>query len=250
MLLEEVFMTKKGRRKTKGQIAQAKQTLHVPNINPKNVNQSRAMNAFYDEQNLVLHGMAGTGKTFLSLYLTLSDVLSGAVQEEKVYVIRSCVPSRDIGFLPGSAKDKAKEYEAPYYEICSELFGRGDAYDILKQKKKLEFLSSSFLRGKTFRDCFVVVDEFQNMTAQELNTIITRVGKNCRIIFSGDIRQNDIVKGKSGIRDFLRILQELPEFSAVEFGVEDVVRSGMVKSYLLTRQKLEDAGRIGSLEKS
>jgi predicted ribonuclease YlaK len=241
---------RKEKRKGREVVQEARNSLTLIPIQPKSSNQSRVMRDFFtNEQHLVMHGMAGTGKTFLSLYCALYEVLNKTGLQEKVHIIRSAVPSRDMGFLPGSAKDKMKEYESPYYEICGELFGRGDAYDLLKQKKLVEFTSSSFLRGKTFKNCFVVVDEIQNMSDQELNTIMTRIGRDARVIFCGDLRQNDMVKTRSGLRDFLRILREIPDFSLIEFGIDDIVRSGVVRQYLIARQKLEDSGTIQPIER-
>ena len=145
-------------------------------ISPMTDNQSVAFNAWENGANLMLHGIAGTGKTFLGLYFSLKEVMAKNTHYKKVFIVRSVVPTRDIGFLPGSQKDKMKVYEAPYYDIASKLFERGDAYEILKQRNNVEFISTSFLRGSTFYDCIIVVDEIQNMSDQELHTVITRVG--------------------------------------------------------------------------
>jgi len=151
------------------------------------------------------------------------------------------VPTRDIGFLPGSQKDKMKVYEAPYYDIASKLFNRGDAYEILKQRNQVEFISTSFLRGSTFDDCILVVDEVQNMSDQELHTVMTRVGENCRIIFCGDVKQDDLTserkKEMSGLRIFMRIIERMKEFKFVEFQPADIVRSALVKAYILERDR-------------
>ena len=158
-------------------------------------------------------------------------------QYNKIVVIRSVVPSRDMGFLPGSAKDKAKVYEEPYKEICDDLFGRGDGYDILRMKGLVEFATTSFLRGVTFRDAIVVVDEFQNMNLAELDTVITRIGNNCKIIFCGDIRQSDFVKKeeRQGMLTFMKIIDKMNLFDKVEFDVEDIVRSALVKNYIISK---------------
>jgi len=151
------------------------------------------------------------------------------------------VPTRDIGFLPGSQKDKMKVYEAPYYDIASKLFKRGDAYEILKQRNNVEFISTSFLRGSTFDDCILVVDEVQNMSDQELHTVMTRVGENCRIIFCGDVKQDDLTserkKEMSGLRSFMGVIKKMKEFDFVEFEASDIVRSKLVKSYIIERDR-------------
>ena len=147
-----------------------------------------------------------------------------------------------MGFLPGNQKEKMAVYEAPYVSIATKLFGRGDAYAVLKQKNLIEFISSSFLRGETFDDCILIVDECQNMSDQELHTIMTRVGNNCKIIFCGDVKQDDLTserkKEVSGLRTFMQIIKNMREFEFVEFVADDIVRSDLVKSYIIERDRL------------
>jgi predicted ribonuclease YlaK len=210
-------------------------------IAPMTDNQSKAFAAWDDGANLMLHGIAGTGKTFLALYFAIKEVMSKNTQYKKVFIIRSTVPSRDMGFLPGSQKEKMKVYEGPYYDIATKLFQRGDAYEVLKQRNNVEFISTSFLRGSTFDDCILVVDEVQNMNDQELHTVMTRVGENCRIIFCGDVKQDDLTserkKEMSGLRTFMKIIKNMREFSFVEFVAGDIVRSELVKSYIIERDR-------------
>ena len=210
-------------------------------IRPMTDNQSVAFDAWDKGANLMLHGIAGTGKTFLGLYFSLTEVRSKNTHYKKVFIIRSVVPTRDIGFLPGSQKDKMKVYEAPYYDIASKLFQRGDAYEILKQRNNVEFISTSFLRGSTFDDCIIIVDEVQNMSDQELHTVMTRVGENCRIIFCGDVKQDDLTserkKEMSGLRSFMKVIKKMKEFDFVEFEASDIVRSRLVKSYIIERDR-------------
>lgn len=211
-------------------------------IHPMTQTQSDAFDAWDDGDHLMLHGIAGTGKTFLALYFSLSEIFSSSSHYNRVYIVRSVVPTRDMGFLPGSQKEKMRVYEGPYVDICSKLFQRADAYDILKQKQTVEFLSTSFLRGSTFDDCIIVVDEVQNMSDQELHTVMTRVGENCRIIFCGDVKQDDLTserkKELSGLKNFLRIIERMKEFKFIEFHAEDIVRSNIVKSYIIQRDRL------------
>lgn len=210
-------------------------------IKPKTINQRIAFESWRSGKHLMLHGIAGTGKTFLGLYFAISSVFDKLNNYKKVYIIRSVVPSRDMGFLPGSQRDKMKVYEAPYYDICNKLFDRGDAYDILKQKQMVEFASSSFLRGTTFDDCIIIVDEVQNMNDQELHTIMTRVGENCRIIFCGDVKQDDLTSErfneKSGLSTFMRIIKKMQDFKFIEFLPDDIVRSKLVKAYIIERDR-------------
>lgn len=216
-----------------------------PNFNLKRVhpltdNQKKTFDAFHSGKHLMLHGMAGTGKTFLSMYLAIKDLIGGTSEQEKIYVVRSVVPTRDMGFLPGSQKEKMKVYEAPYYAICSELFERGDAYDILKQKNAIEFMSTSFVRGTTLNNCYVIVDEINNMTFHELDSVITRIGKNCRVIFCGDFRQSDLSREqeRNGLKEFMKVIDRLSDFEYIDFLEADIVRSKLVKEYIIARQKL------------
>ena len=210
-------------------------------IEPLTENQRLTFEKYYDGKNLLLHGIAGTGKSFLSIYLALQSLLSDASRYKKLIVVRSVVPTRDMGFLPGSNAEKAKVYEAPYQAIFTELFNRGDAYQYLKQKGLVEFISTSFIRGITLNDCIIVVDEIANMTLHELDSVITRVGKNCRIVFCGDFRQSDFTREheKNGLIDFMRILNRMKSFEYVDFTEQDIVRSAMVKEYIIAKERLK-----------
>jgi phosphate starvation-inducible protein PhoH len=196
----------------------------------------------------MLHGYAGTGKSFIGLYLALNELQTSHIYK-KVIIFRSAVATREIGHLPGSDKDKTKIYELPYYDICAKLYGRGDAYEILKSKKLVEFYSTSFIRGITLDDAIVIVDEVQNMTAEELNSLITRMGNNTKVVMCGDVRQTDLNKRKesSGLRDFYKIIQSMNAFELVEFGIDDIVRSKLVKEYIIKRTELEDRDEIRPL---
>ena len=190
--------------------------------------------AFESERNLVLHGVAGTGKTFISCYLAFDDMTKGMYKQ--LIIIRSAVPTRDIGFLPGSEKEKASVYEEPYKDIAVELFQRGDSYDILKTKGLLHFMTTSYLRGITLKDAVIIVDECQNMSFHELDSIVTRVGTNCRVIFCGDFRQADLAK--NGLQDFIRVLKAMDQFDLIDFEIKDIVRSDFVKDYITAKTDL------------
>lgn len=207
--------------------------LELREIEPLTRNQ---LKAFESNKNLVLHGLAGTGKTFISCYLAFDDMIKG--DYDKLVIIRSAVPTRDIGFLPGTEKEKQSVYEEPYKDICIDLFGRGDAYQILKQKNIVDFMTTSFIRGITLRNAVIVIDECQNMSFHELDSIITRMGENCRVMFCGDFRQADLKGSQSGMQDFLHILKRMEEFNFIEFEVDDIVRSGFVKNYIISKTEL------------
>ena len=215
-------------------MAKRSKTLHgsgleLAEIEPLTRNQLRA---FESDKNLVLHGCAGTGKTFISCYLAFDDMTKN--QYEKLVIIRSAVPTRDIGFLPGTEKEKSSVYEEPYYDISIDLFERGDAYQILKTKRLVHFMTTSYIRGITLRDAVILIDECQNMTFHELDSIITRVGENCRVIFCGDFSQSDLKQ--NGMKEFFEILASMNRFDFIEFGVEDIVRSGFVKEYIIAKE--------------
>ena len=198
------------------------------------------------EKNQFLFGAAGTGKTFVSLYLALNDIFNLKTKYDKVVLVRSLIPTRDIGFLPGDEEDKSALYQVPYQNMVQFMFEMpneqafNSLYDRLKGQGSLFFLSTSFLRGLTFDNSIIIVDECQNLNFHELDTIITRVGQDSRIIFCGDFDQSDLVKHneKNGLHDFLRILEEMEEFNCSEFSIGDIVRSGFVRSYLINKTKL------------
>lgn len=216
-----------------------KQHFSLREIHPLTENQEATFRSYYEGKNLMLHGVAGTGKTYISMYLALEEVLRQNSYYNRVIVVRSVVPSRDMGFLPGNQKEKAKVYEEPYREICDDLFGRGDGYDILRMKNIVDFTTTSYLRGVTFNDAIVIVDECQNLNGHECDTVITRVGENSRIIFCGDYKQTDLnAKERTGFLDFHHIVRSMNCFDFVEFGVQDVVRSGLVKEYILAKDRM------------
>ncbi|HAW78863.1 MAG TPA: hypothetical protein DCX27_03545 [Balneola sp.] len=214
-------------------------SLRIKDVYPKTENQKRIFSLYRQNKNLMIHGLPGTGKTYLSMYLSLSDIISG--HYDKIIIFRSAVATRDIGFLPGSAKDKVKEFEAPYSEICSKLFDRDDIYHLLKMRKMVEFRPTSFIRGITFDNAIIIVDEVQNLNDHEVSSVITRMGNNSKIIMCGDFRQSDFVtKGaeESGIKNLFKTTKLMPSFSHVELGIDDIVRSGIVKEYIQARHEL------------
>ena len=206
-------------------------SLVLTEVEPLTRNQVKA---FDSTKHLILHGLAGTGKTFISSYLAFDDMAKGSF--EKLVIIRSAVPTRDIGFLPGTEKEKSSVYEEPYKDIANEIFGRGDAYGILKQKSLVESMTTSFIRGITLKHAVILIDECQNMSFHELDSIITRMGQGCRVIFCGDFRQADLKQ--NGMQDFMQILKRMGEFDFIEFEIEDIVRSEFVKNYIIAKNEL------------
>ena len=215
-------------------------------IDPLTDNQEKLFKSYDEGKHLVAYGVAGTGKTFIVLYNALKDVLDEKTPYDKIYIIRSLVQTREIGFLPGGHEDKSALFEIPYKNMVKYMFRLSTDEDFemlygnLKTQGTISFWSSSFLRGTTFDDCILIVDEFQNMNGHENDSIITRVGENCKIMFCGDASQSDLVRQneRNGIHDFIKILQIMPSFDFIEFGIEDVCRSGLVKEYLIAKHSL------------
>ena len=219
---------------------------HLKVIEPLSENQKTVFESYKEGKNLVLHGAAGTGKTFISLYLALQQVLDVSSPYEKIYMVRSLVPTREIGFLPGDHEDKSNLYQIPYKNMVKYMFEMTDEasfemlYDNLRTQATISFWSTSFIRGTTFDRCIIIVDEFSNLNFHELDSIVTRVGQDCKIIFSGDYSQSDLIKSgeRQGVLDFMKVLQTMPSFETVEFGIEDIVRSGLVREYLVSKIQL------------
>lgn len=215
----------------------------LKHIQPKTQNQ-RLFFDLYNQQStaMLLHGVAGTGKTFISMYKALEEVLDSTTVYERLVVVRSAVPSRDIGHLPGDEKEKTEVYTLPYVEICDDLFNHIQPFLRMQEQKTVHFLITSFVRGITLDNSVIIVDECQNMTDMELNSIMTRIGKNSKIIFCGDFRQTDLNKKNdmSGLQKFIAIANMMPSFKTVEFSVNDIVRSKLVKEYILARLDYEE----------
>ena len=215
-------------------------------IKPLTKNQEWFFEAYENGNNIFAYGAAGTGKTFVALYLALRDVLNEITPYEKVYVVRSLVSTREIGFLPGDHEDKAHLYQIPYQNMVKYMFKMPDdpafemLYDNLKAQETISFWSTSFLRGTTLDNAIVLVDECQNLNFHELDSIMTRVGNDSKIIFAGDIAQTDLVKTneKNGILDFMKILEIMDEFANIEFDVNDIVRSGLIRNYIITKLQI------------
>ena len=212
-------------------------------IEPLTDNQKSLFEAYAKDQNLVAYGVAGTGKTFITLYNALRDVLDPSTPYEKVYIVRALVATREIGFLPGDHDDKSCLYQIPYKHMVKYMFEMPSEADFnmlygnLKAQDTIDFWSTSFIRGTTFDKTIVIVDEFQNLNYHELDSIMTRVGTDTKIMFCGDATQTDLIKQneRNGIHDFMRILRVMPSLDIIEFGVEDIVRSGLVKEYILAK---------------
>ena len=215
-------------------------------IEPVTDNQKVVFESYKKGNNQFLYGCAGTGKTFVTLYLAMNEVLRQDTPYDRVVMVRSLIPTREIGFLPGDEEDKAALYQVPYSNMVQYMFKQPNEqafsmlYDRLKTQGSFYFLSTSFLRGLTFDNSIIIVDECQNLNFHELDTIVTRVGQDSKIMFCGDFMQTDLskVNERNGLHDFLRILEEMEEFNCLEFNIGDIVRSGFVRNYLIQKTKL------------
>jgi predicted ribonuclease YlaK len=219
---------------------------YIKKIEALTDNQDLFFEQYREGQNMVAYGCAGTGKTFITLYNALLDVLDPKTPYEKIYIVRSLVATREIGFLPGDHEDKSSLYQIPYKNMVKYMFEMPDdnafemLYANLKAQGTISFWSTSFIRGTTFDNAIIIVDEFQNLNFHELDSMITRVGENSKLMFCGDATQSDLIKTaeRNGIVDFIRILKNMPSFSMVEFEAEDICRSGLVKEYIIAKHEL------------
>ena len=221
-------------------------TEHLLDIKPLTPSQEKVFDAWEKNKHLFLFGAAGTGKSFVTMYLALRDILDERTPYNKLYIVRSLVPTREIGFLPGDHEDKANLYQIPYKNMVRFMFEMPDdpsfemLYSNLKSQDTISFWSTSFIRGTTIDNSIVLVDESENLNFHELDSIITRLGVNSKIVFAGDAAQTDLQKAheKTGIMDFKKIIDDMDEFESIEFGIDDIVRSGLVKSYLISKLNL------------
>jgi len=207
---------------------------------PLTENQKKAFDSWDEGDNLALVGSAGTGKTFLALYLALELITDKQMPQEKVTIFRSVVPTRDMGYLPGTIEEKKEVFETPYRKIVEELLGGDQPYKRMLRTQQIEFLTTSFIRGLTIDNSVIIVDEMQNLNFHELDSVMTRVGDNCKVIFCGDYYQSDFREGheRDGVMKFMRIVEQLKDFTVVQFGWDDIVRSDFLRDYIMTKEML------------
>lgn len=213
---------------------------HLTTLEPMTENQAIVFDN-WEKNNMVLSGSAGTGKTFISLYLALKDMLDKKTPYNKILIVRSAVPTRDMGFLPGTQAEKEAAYTVPYQIIVNDLFQDKEAWTKLIQLKEISFVTTSYLRGMTYNNCILIVDEAQNCNYHELCSIITRVGHDCKFVMCGDYYQSDFTRQteKDGINTFLDILDRMNHFETIEFTWKDIVRSGIVRDFIMTKEMIE-----------
>ena len=211
-------------------------THDLKKIKPLTPTQNEMFHAFFNNEHVCAYGTAGTGKTYLAMYLAFNEVLNPQSPQDRMIIVRSVVPTRDIGFLPGDLNDKVSVYETPYKDICADLIGRPSTYDDMKEAGIVQFMPTSFIRGLTWDNAIVVVDECQNMTFHEINSIVTRLGQNSRIIFTGDTNQTDLRPVDCGMTKMLSVVDNIETFAKVKFTTDDIVRSNIVKSWIVAAE--------------
>lgn len=217
------------------------------NVKPMTTNQQRVFDLWKDDYSLILAGCAGSGKSFLALYLALNEVLDKSNNYEKIIIVRSAVPTRDQGFVKGTNEEKNAVFETPYEQLFNELFKKKNQYKNMKEVGLIEFHTTSYIRGLTFHNAIIIFDEFQSATYHELFTVATRIGKNSKVIFCGDMAQNDLLTNKndvSGFNKFVTIADRVPSFRKVYFTHDDIVRSGFVKELIIAEEMYNDAERL------
>jgi phosphate starvation-inducible protein PhoH len=233
--LEEALL-QNGSAKRNGPKRKTWSTHDLKTIKPLTPSQQDLFHAWFNYDHICAAGTAGTGKTFLTFYLALNEILNPKTPQTKIIVVRSVVPTREVGFLPGDLAEKVSVYESPYRDICAELIGRDSTYDDMKESGIIHFMPTSFVRGLTWDDAIVVVEECQNMTFHEINSIVTRLGKNSRIVFTGDTNQTDLRPVDCGMEKLLATVDNIQTFATVEFNHNDIVRSEIVKSWIIAAE--------------
>ena len=214
--------------------------LDLMSIKPLTPGQDELFHAWFNNQNICSYGSAGTGKTFVALYLALQEILDGRYDADHIIIVRSAVPTREVGFLPGTLEEKMSAYELPYADILEELIGRRSTYEDMKKADLITFMPTSFLRGLTWNNAIILIDEGENLNWKEINTVMTRVGKKSRIIFTGDLIQSDLPengKDRTGMEKMLSILNDMENFACIEFKPYDIVRSGFCKDWIMAAEE-------------
>jgi len=229
---------------TTGKSILTKLHLNLTEFSPITDAQTLFFNNYDNGKCQLLMGYPGTGKTFLSLYKAFDELVNGDTLLSQIVIVRSAVPTRDIGFLPGDLHEKSQVYELPYKKICSELFGRDDAYEILQKHGVIRFMITSYVRGITLDNSIIIMDEFQNCTAHEADSVLTRLGRNSKVLFCGDFMQSDFRNSKDkDIHKFVEVIDAMPNwFDKNIFAVDDIVRSGLVKAYIQAKYLTHDDG--------
>lgn len=226
-------------RKNKNYQQVQQQSLHLKEVYPKTHAQEQFFEAFYNGYHPIATGTAGSGKSFISIYLGLEAIFDTQSPYRKLMICRSAVSSRDLGYLPGTVDEKISIFKRPYVSIVNELLGRDDAFEILEKRGYIEFCSTSFLRGTTINDTIIFLDEIQNLSSVELHTVVTRIGRDSALVLAGDFMQNDLNHGESGLREFCEIAKRVKDFKIIAFQEKDIVRNSFIRDYIIAKNAVE-----------
>jgi len=213
-------------------------------INALTPTQEDMFHAFYNGNHVCAQGTAGTGKTFLAMFLAFQEILDKRCKADHIIIVRSNVSTREMGHLPGTPEEKMDVFENPYRDICQELFGRAGTYDNMKRAGLIQFMSTSFVRGLTWHNAIVIVEEGQNLNFHEINSVMTRIGQNTRVMFTGDVPQADLAhsgRDQSGMRHFLEVIRDINNFVNIQFTRHDIVRGDFVKAWIIASEDLNAA---------
>jgi phosphate starvation-inducible PhoH-like protein len=221
----------RGKRATKFKGAEQEGTYRTVELKPLNDNQKLYLKALEAADQMIVCGFSGTGKTYMAA--TYAANMYANREIEKIILTRPNVSvGKDLGYFPGTLEEKFSPWAAPVLDVLQEQLGRGVVETAVKNGN-IQMAPLSTMRGRSFHDAFIILDEGQNTTVAEMKMFLTRIGKGCKVVINGDIRQSDI-NGQSGLSKILHLAKkyQLP-VPVIEFGVDDIVRSDICKQWIL-----------------
>ncbi|MCB1123322.1 MAG: PhoH family protein, partial [Verrucomicrobiae bacterium] len=208
---------------------------------PKTLNQKRYLEAIFAKEIVFGIGPAGTGKTYLAMAAAIHALLQGEI--EKIILTRPAVEAGEaLGFLPGDLEEKITPYLRPLYDAIHDMLGKENG-DKLMEKGVIEIAPLAYMRGRTLSKAFIILDEAQNTSSEQMMMFLTRLGDNSRMIVTGDITQIDLPRNKeSGLRGITHILNHIPEIELFYFESFDVVRHPLVQKIIEAYEHFRSEG--------